>query len=123
MQKKPTAQQSAQQATRTVTAAEVRETLARRTPDLEADAEKLLRMRYGAPAPRTLVLERVGQEHLDTRQKLLDIELELLRQARARQQASARVAAPAPQAPRAAAPAANPRRDKIVQALRARKGR
>lgn len=125
MQKKPTAQQStgAQQATRTVTAAEVREALARRTPELAADEEKVLRMRHGAPSPRTLVLERVGQDHADTRERLLGLEVEFLRQWRERQQLAAR-AAPAPQATtRTPAPAANPRRDKIVQALRTKKGR
>jgi hypothetical protein len=117
MQKKPTAQQT----TRTVTAAEVREALARRAPELAAEEEKVLRMRHGAPATRTLVLERVGQDHPDAREKLLGIEMELLRQWRERQ--SAARPAPAAAVARPAVAAANPRRDKIVQALRTRKSR
>jgi len=103
----------------TLSAAAVRQALARPAPSLEADAEKVLRMRHGAPGVRTLELERVGQDHPETAERLLSLEVELLRQWKERQAAAqARAAAPA----REAAPA-NPRRDRIVQALRSQKNR
>ena len=119
MQKKPTSQHSpgTPQATRTVTETEVRESLNRHHAGLEPDEEKVLRMRHGA-ASRSLTLTRVGQDNPDTREKLLSIELELLRQWKARQEPR-----PAPVLVRPAAPEANPRRDKIVSALRTKKPR
>jgi hypothetical protein len=120
MQKKTTTRET------TLTQSDVRDTLARPTPALAAEDEKVLRMRYGAPAPRTLVLERVGQDHPDAREKLLGIELELLRQWRERQAARPDPRAQTTVAPPVAArvaPAPNPRRDKIVQALRTKKSR
>lgn len=85
---------------------------------LPATEEKALRMLHGVGAPRTLVLERVGQEHPEARARLLDIELELLRQSRARAAATTVTKSPA-KAPVAAA--ANPKRAKIVAALKAKK--
>ncbi len=123
MQKNRTAQET------TVTTSDVREALKRPSPRLAPEQEKVLRMRHGAAAPRTLVLERVGQDHPDAREKLLGIELELLRQWRERQtarpepRAQVAVRVEAPVAARPAAPAPNPRRDKIVQALRTKKSR
>lgn len=97
----------------TMTGAEVRQSLSGAAPRLEAVEEKALRMLHGAAAPRTLVLERVGQDHPDAREKLLSLELELLRQWRDRQ----RGAAPSP----AASTEGNPRRARIIAALRSRK--
>lgn len=129
MHKKPTSNNATEirPATQTVTKTALREALARATPDLGGDEEKVLRMLHGVSAPRTIVLERVGQDHPDAREKLLGIELELLRQWRERQAArpqprsSARPAAKATAAPAPAAPTPNPRREKIVQALRTKK--
>jgi hypothetical protein len=75
-------------------------------------------MVHGLAAPKTLVLERVGQDNPETRARLLDIELELLRQSRARAAAMAPRVAPA--AVVEVAPA-NPKRDRIVAALKSRK--
>jgi hypothetical protein len=109
--------------TRTLTRQQVRDALARGATRLPSDEEKALRMLHGGSAPRTLVLERVGQDHPDTREKLLGIELELLRQWRERQAAQKpepRLQAAA--APRPAAPvAANPKRERIVAALKTKK--
>lgn len=102
-------------ASRTLTTDEVRETLSRGPTALAADEEKVLRLRLGVPVRHDVLLERVGQENPETRERLLGIELELLRQLRERQRTAA---APEPQA--SAAPS-NPRRDRIVAALRARK--
>jgi hypothetical protein len=140
MDKKPTGSKATapRASTGTVTRTELRETLSRATPRLAADEEKALRMLHGVSAPRTIVLERVGQDHPDTREKLLGIELELLRQWRERQsgtgrpdpRSQAKSAAPAAKetvvvvpakAPAKAAATVNPRRDRIVQALRSRK--
>ncbi len=105
-----------------VSPAEVAEALARPNR-LTATEEKALRMTHGVSAPRTLVLERVGQNHPEARAKLLGIELELLRQFRARQSAQATVTTSAPPAASitsVVAPA-NPKRDRIVAALKAKK--
>jgi DNA-directed RNA polymerase sigma subunit (sigma70/sigma32) len=104
----------------TLTTTSLRQALSRAVPALEADAEKVLRMRHGAPGARSLVLEQVGQDHPETAERLLSIEVELLRQWRERQAAVA--AKPAPVAARPVPPA-NPRRDRIVQALRMKKTR
>lgn len=122
MNKKPT---TGTRAAAVTTTESIRQGLSRSTPRLAADEEKVLRMLNGASAPRTTVLERVGQDHPDSRQKLLGIELELLRQWRERQGATNRPD------PRSAArtPAiearasANPKREKIVQALRRKPGK
>ena len=109
--------------TRTLSKTALRRALARPTPELAGDEEKALRMLNGGSTPRTTVLERVGQEHPDSREKLLGIELELLRQWRERRdagRADPRAAAKATPAP-AAKPAPNARREKIVQALKAKK--
>lgn len=90
---------------------------------LDAAEEKVLRMRHGVPAARTLVLQQVGQEHPEAREKLLSLELELMRQLRDRQRTAAPAAAAARVEPVVAAATVNPRRDKIVAALRARKTR
>jgi len=120
MQKKPMGTKaSGTQAVRTVSKAEVAEGLAKGGGRLPAEEEKALRMMYGVPAPHTLVLERVGQEHPDSRERLLGLELELLRQWRERQAGSR--PDPRSQAVPAAAPASNPGRARIVQALRSRK--
>lgn len=126
MQKKPMGKtetaRTAAAATGTLTRQKVREALARGATRLPADEEKALRMLHGGSAPRTLVLERVGQDHPDAREKLLGIELELLRQWRERQgstkpepRSSAVPAAPA------AATTPNPKRERIVAALKTKK--
>ncbi len=106
---------------RTLSNAAVRRALARATPELAADEEKVLRMRSGAMVPRPVVLERVGQDHPDSREKLLSLELELLRQWRERQTQ----VRPDPHAQVAVPPVAaaqpNPRREGIVRALKAKK--
>lgn len=114
MQKKSMGSQTV---TTTVTRAEVKKVLARDTTGLAADEEKALRMLHGVGGSRSLVLERVGQDNPGTRDVLLNMEVELLRQLRQRE-------ASAEQGPRAhsrsdAAP--NPRRDEIVKALKAKK--
>lgn len=98
----------------------VRQGLSRSTPQLAADEDKVLRMRTGTTVPHTLVLERVGQDHPDSRQKLLGIELELLRQWRERNggKPDPRAQAKATTVAAAAPATANPKREKIVQALR-----
>jgi hypothetical protein len=83
--------------------------------------EKALRMIHGVGAPRTLVLERVGQNHPETRARLLDIELELFRQMRARAAAGLTSSGRASTSTPGWTPAANPRREKIVAALKAKK--
>lgn len=116
MQKKPTSKTTTgtRDAEAAPTSADVRERLAQPLPRLAADEEKGLRMLHGASLARTTVLERVGQDHPEARAKLLGIELELLRQLKARQAAAA--AAPAPAA---AEPAAkNEKRSRIVSALK-----
>ena len=103
--------------TRTVTRTAVRTALARATPQLEAAEEQLLRMEHGVSPAAAELLPRVGQDHAEAREKLLSIELELLRQFKERQVA-ARAAAQTvvtSATPQAAAP--SPRRDRIVQAL------
>ena len=146
MQKKPTSQKAAsapraghsvsasqQSAVQTeLSRAELTQALASGSARLAADQEKALRMLHGVAAPRTLVLERVGQNHPEAREKLLGIELELLRQSRSRATAAATTAptagltaghgrpATAP-APAAQAAPANPRRAKIVAALKSKK--
>ena len=147
MQKKPTSQKaaSAPRAGHSVSAsqqaavqtemsrAELTQALAGGSARLAADQEKALRMLHGVAAPRTLVLERIGQNHPEAREKLLGIELELLRQARLRTATVAASAAAAPRAGQAAsqarppaAPAvsaapANPKRARIVAALKSKK--
>ena len=71
--------------TTTLTTTSLRRALSRAVPSLEADTEKVLRMRHGAPGARSLVLEQVGQDHPETAERLLSIEVELLRQWRERQ--------------------------------------
>jgi DNA-directed RNA polymerase sigma subunit (sigma70/sigma32) len=105
----------------TLTTTSLRQSLARAVPSLDADAEKVLRMRHGAPGARSLALERVGQDHPETAERLVAIEVELLRQWRERQAAQAARAVRA--TPVREAPAANPSRDRIVQALRTKKVR
>ena len=111
-------------ATRTVTTDTLRTALARPVARLEAPEEQLLRMRHGAGLAREEALEQVGQLHAESREKLLSIELELLRQWKARQAAvpAKVVTSPVATAP-VAASAVNPRRDKIVNALRMKKRR
>lgn len=89
---------------------------------LDAAEEKVLRMRHGVPGAGSLVLQQVGQDHPEAREKLLALEMELLRQVRERQRNAAPAAAARVEPVVAAAPV-NPRRDKIVAALRARKTR
>jgi len=111
MQKKPTG--STRTTTSTTTrapASPVREALARGGNALPAEEDKALRMLHGASVPRTHVLERVGQDNDETREKLLGIELQLLKQWKARQ-----AAAPAPTR---AAREPNARRERIVSALK-----
>lgn len=120
MSRKPTSHPAdARAAATTLAVADLEQAIARDGTRLPALEEKALRMRHGLPATRTLVLERVGQDHPEARERLLDIELELLRQWRARQEA----AAPAAPARAAAEPALpdNPRRAEIVAALRQKK--
>lgn len=113
MTKKPmTSSRTSATRSGTVTTTDVREALARSTPTLAAEEEKALRMLHGVPVSRTTVLERVGQDHPASREKLLGIELELLRQWRERQAAK-----PEPRNEAKAAPA-SPRREKIVAALK-----
>jgi len=132
MQKKPTTPRAAS-ATKAQTAVttdtsrtEVEQALSTGKVKLPAVEEKALRMRHGVGAPRTLVLERVGQDHPDAREKLLSIELELLRQWRQRQSATQRpdprssVATPGPVASGGIS-TANPKRDRIVAALKSKK--
>jgi DNA-directed RNA polymerase sigma subunit (sigma70/sigma32) len=107
--------------TTTLTTTSLRQALVRAVPSLEADAEKVLRMRHGASGARSLVLEQVGQDHPETAERLMSIEVELLRQWRERQAALASVKAPSAPARELLAP--NPRRDRIVQALRTKKSR
>lgn len=125
MQKKPTSQKATTATRATIattqkdapTRAELVRGLADGASRLSASEDKVLRMVHGLPAPRTLVLERVGQDNPETRARLLDIELELLRQSRTR------AAAAQPRIPAAiieVAPA-NPKRDRIVAALKSRK--
>lgn len=131
MKKKPMGSRATTVSTETTTRADVEASLEQGSTRLDAAEEKVLRMRHGVPAPRTLVLQRVGQENPDSRDKLLSLEMELLRQWRERQRtaapSTAASRAPSPQATAAAAPVSaapvNPRRDKIVAALRARKTR
>lgn len=120
MQKRPMGGKKSQATTGTVTTAEVRSALARDTTGLAAEEEKALRMLHGVPAPRTLVLEQVGQDNPDTRDRLLGIELELLRQWRERKSAAP---APGARTTSSVTAEANPRRDKLVQALKAKKTR
>jgi hypothetical protein len=101
-----------------LTAAELTKALSGGAQRLPASEEKALRMLHGVGAPRTLVLERVGQDHPEARARLLDIELELLRQSRARAAAAAPVTRTQAKAPTAAP---NPKRAKIVAALKAKK--
>jgi DNA-directed RNA polymerase sigma subunit (sigma70/sigma32) len=119
MQKKPTTPSASTAVTTETTQAEVRQALATGSARLSAAEEKALRMRFGAGAPGSLVLERVGQSNPEARERLLGIELELLRQAKARAAASA--VQPKPVAVAAAPAPANPRRDRIVEALRKKK--
>jgi hypothetical protein len=125
MQKKPPSSKAASphRAGRTATtqqtlsAAELTQALSRGTPQLAAVEEKALRMHYGVSVPRTLVLERVGQNHKESRDELLNIELNLLRQWHARAKA-----APATHAGATALAAPpNPRRERIVAALKSKK--
>jgi DNA-directed RNA polymerase sigma subunit (sigma70/sigma32) len=133
MQKKPTTPQAAPtrsskaqvetSVTSDTTHAEVAQALAKGKANLSTIEEKALRMRHGVGAPRTLVLERVGQDHPDAREKLLGIELELLRQWKQRQTTTQRpeprsVATPGPVA---SALVSNPKRDRIVAALKKKK--
>jgi hypothetical protein len=120
MQKKPQTPSAATSVTIETSQAEVRQALATGNARLSAAEEKALRMRYGAGSPGSLVLERVGQNHPEARERLLGIELELLRQAKARQAAASVKPAPVVAAVTAAAPA-NPKRDRIVEALRKKK--
>lgn len=103
--------------TTTVTGAEVKKALTRDQQGLAPDEEKALRMLHGVGGSNSLVLERVGQDHPNTRDALLSMELELLRQLRERTAA----AAPQEQAVSKAGVAPNPRRDNIVKALKSKK--
>lgn len=114
MQKKS---RGSQTGTTTVTSAEVKTVLTRDTTGLAADEEKALRMLHGVGGSHSLVLERVGQNNLDTRDALLSMEVELLRQLRARSATSA----PQKQTLSRTDVAPNPRRDEIVKALKAKK--
>lgn len=114
MQKKSRGSQSS---TTTVTSTEVKKALTRETTGLAADEEKALRMLHGVGGSHSLVLERVGQDNPNTRDALLSMEVELLRQMRERSATSTPRKQPAPRAD--AAP--NPRRDEIVKALKAKK--
>ena len=79
--------------------------IAARARELEAEEERVVRARYGAKAPGTLVLERKAEgEVLD---ELLLLEMELHRRYRAHLAA----ARPAPAG-------ASPAKDRIVRALR-----
>lgn len=118
MQKRPMGGKKSQATTATVTTAEIRSALTRDTTGLAAEEEKALRMLHGVSAPHTLVLEQVGQDNPDTRNRLLGIELELLRQMRER-----KVSGAAPRTATRATAEANPRRDKLVEALKAKKTR
>lgn len=119
MSRKPTSHPAdARAAATTLAVADLEQAIARDGSRLPALEEKALRMRHGLPAPRTLVLERVGQDHPEARERLLDIELELLRQWRTRQEAAR--AAPARVEAEPALPD-NPRRAEIVAALRQKK--
>lgn len=115
MQKKSRGSQTG--TTTTVTSAEVKKALTRETTGLAADEEKALRMLHGAGGSHSLVLERVGQNNPDTRDALLSMEVELLRQMRQR----AATSAPQHQTASRADAAPNPRRDEIVKALKAKK--
>lgn len=110
MQKKPTGstRTTASTTTRAPARTSVKETLARGGHALPAEEDKALRMLHGASVPRTHVLERVGQDHPEAREKLLAIELQLLKEWKARQSA----------APARAAREPNARRDRIVSALK-----
>lgn len=112
MQKRPMGGKSS---TTTVTTTEIKQALNRNATGLAAEEEKALRMLHGVGAPHTHVLERVGQDNPETRGKLLDIELELLRQLRQRQTAQASDTQTTTRA------ASNPRRDQLVKTLRAKK--
>lgn len=83
---------------------------------LPATEEKALRMLHGVQAPKTLVLSRVGQNIPESRTRLLEIELELLRQSKSRSHVAVRK--PAAPVAVAATAAANPRRARIVAALK-----
>lgn len=113
MQKKPTAspRTTTTTTTRAPTKTAVREALARSGTALPADEEKALRMLNGASVPGNYVLERVGQEHPEAREKLLSIELQLLKEWKARQAATVTAA-------KAPAREPNARRSQIVSALK-----
>ena len=103
--------------TRTVTRTAVRTALARPTPQLEAAEEQVLRMEHGVVPAVAELLPRVGQDHAEAREKLLSIELELLRQFKERQVAARATAQTVVTSAAPQAAAASPRRDRIVQAL------
>jgi len=119
MQKKSTSQKTTTRTTReqvvekNLSRAELVRALASGAARVTPSEEKAVRMIHGIGAPRTLVLERIGQDNPETRARLLDIELELLRQSRARALAT-------PVATVATAPA-NPKRARIVAALKSSK--
>lgn len=98
----------------TVTEGSVQAALRRgATRELQADEEKVMRMRLGASVPRTEVLERVGQEWTDTAIELLAYEIEAHLKAKEQRQRTTLRAAPAPQPSRA--------KEKIIRALRKKK--
>lgn len=116
MSKKPTGGRTS---TTTVTRTEVERALAKAPSQLPADEEKAVRMLHGVGANGSLALGRIGQESEETRAVLLDIELELLKQWRARAAAAQSASQTTPATEPAVEP--NPRRDRIVSALRTKK--
>ena len=97
----------------TITSTEVRELLLGAGDKLSAREEKALRMRTGAGVALNEPLPRRGQKHPEARAELLALEIEL-------REKLLQTSALAAKAPKAAAPAAQPSRekDKIVRALR-----
>jgi hypothetical protein len=104
--------------TAVVTEAAAQAALRRRTtPDLAPEEDRALRMRLGAPAPRTAPLERKAAGG-DLEIELLAFEIEAFMKWKAHLEAVRAAQRPAPAPTATPAPIASRTKEKIVRALR-----
>lgn len=107
----------------TVTAKEVEKGL-NRARTLTQEEEKVVRMRHGAGADRAAPLPKAAGGNAELADELLVIEMQLLKAMRARTGQSQSASKPKPAAAaveRVGTRAVNATKDKIVQALKAKK--
>lgn len=121
MNKKPMGSNSATFTVVSTDREEIGAALKHNSRRLEASEEKLLRMRYGVPADHNLELAQQGQDNPETAEILLSLEAELFRQLQEQAQNWENADSRNSSEPSNNDP--NPRRDKIVQALRNRHNR